>query len=82
MVTNSLHLDPLFFVHHANLDRVWANWQAANPTARLSEIGGPAFGVGDETVSLNFMLDLLPLGVERPISDVMDIRNLGYVYET
>ncbi|MFV2064736.1 MAG: tyrosinase family protein [Chloroflexota bacterium] len=23
--------DPIFFLHHANVDRIWASWQVANP---------------------------------------------------
>jgi tyrosinase len=23
--------DPLFWLHHANIDRLWAEWQKANP---------------------------------------------------
>lgn len=26
--------DPVFFLHHANIDRLWACWQAANPGAQ------------------------------------------------
>ncbi|RSL38054.1 hypothetical protein CEP53_015221 [Fusarium sp. AF-6] len=33
--------DPLFFLHHANLDRVWWSWQSKNLTERLSDISGP-----------------------------------------
>ncbi|KAI9148944.1 Fumarate reductase 2 [Paramyrothecium foliicola] len=32
--------DPLFFMHHTNLDRIWWEWQREDP-ARLTEIGGP-----------------------------------------
>ncbi|KAF1812874.1 Di-copper centre-containing protein [Eremomyces bilateralis CBS 781.70] len=32
--------DPVFFLHHANLDRLWTIWQSQNPTARLYEVGG------------------------------------------
>lgn len=32
--------DPVFFVHHANLDRLWWQWQNGNLTARLTDIGG------------------------------------------
>lgn len=33
-------LDPLFFLHHTNLDRLWWEWQSANLTARLTDMGG------------------------------------------
>ncbi|KAK4226567.1 hypothetical protein QBC38DRAFT_480102 [Podospora fimiseda] len=32
--------DPLFYLHHAWLDRIWAIWQAKDPEVRLQEIGG------------------------------------------
>lgn len=32
--------DPVFYLHHTWLDRIWAKWQAQNPEVRLKEIGG------------------------------------------
>lgn len=32
--------DPLFFVHHAFLDKLWWDWQNENLTVRLTEISG------------------------------------------
>lgn len=32
--------DPVFFLHHTNLDRLWWKWQSANLTARLTDMGG------------------------------------------
>lgn len=32
--------DPLFFLHHTNLDRLWWEWQLANLTARLTDMSG------------------------------------------
>lgn len=31
--------DPMFFLHHTNLDRLWWEWQAAN-TSRVTQMGG------------------------------------------
>lgn len=31
--------DPLFFLHHTNLDRLWWDWQQADPDARTYAIG-------------------------------------------
>lgn len=33
--------DPIFFLHHANIDRMWWNWQSAGLPGRLTEIGRP-----------------------------------------
>ena len=32
--------DPLFYLHHTWLDKMWANWQAMDSPKRLSEMGG------------------------------------------
>lgn len=32
--------DPLFFLHHTNLDRLWWIWQEANLSSRLTDMGG------------------------------------------
>jgi tyrosinase len=32
--------DPLFYLHHTWLDKIWADWQNLNPSKRLTEIGG------------------------------------------
>lgn len=33
--------DPVFFLHHANVDRLWWQWQKANLSARLTDMTGP-----------------------------------------
>ncbi|KAF2761830.1 Di-copper centre-containing protein [Pseudovirgaria hyperparasitica] len=33
--------DPIFFLHHANLDRLWALWQAKDAGKRTYDIAGP-----------------------------------------
>jgi tyrosinase len=32
--------DPIFYLHHGYLDRLWWDWQSRNLTSRLSEIAG------------------------------------------
>ncbi|KAK1704985.1 hypothetical protein BDP67DRAFT_570494 [Colletotrichum lupini] len=32
--------DPIFFLHHANLDRLWWDWQLANLSSRLTDMSG------------------------------------------
>jgi tyrosinase len=32
--------DPLFYLHHAWLDKLWADWQAMDLPRRLTEMGG------------------------------------------
>ncbi|KAL3470332.1 hypothetical protein BJX99DRAFT_264324 [Aspergillus californicus] len=33
--------DPIFYLHHAYVDRLWWQWQQADLPGRLSDIGGP-----------------------------------------
>ncbi|KAK8058862.1 amino acid transporter [Apiospora phragmitis] len=37
--------DPLFFMHHTNLDRLWWVWQSRDLGARLTDMGGINVGV-------------------------------------
>ncbi|KAL1880128.1 hypothetical protein Daus18300_001491 [Diaporthe australafricana] len=32
--------DPLFYLHHTNIDRLWWEWQQVNLTYRLTDMGG------------------------------------------
>lgn len=37
--------DPLFFLHHTNLDRLWWEWQSKN-ASRLTDISGRNVAIG------------------------------------
>ncbi len=56
--------DPIFWAHHAMIDRLWYVWQLRHPNA-----GPPA-------AMLNRALDPFPLNVAQ----VLDIRQMGYDY--
>jgi tyrosinase len=70
--------DPVFFLHHCSVDKVWADWQVLqreeNPDASphyAPEEGGPAgHNIDDQ---------LKPW--ERTIRQVLDITQLSYSYE-
>lgn len=73
--TYSSPIDPLFWLHHAQLDRIWANWQEGAP-GRLSDIGGPlkpCWGTGETT--LETVLWMGYIAPSKPIASVMDTRN-------
>ncbi|CAA7268248.1 unnamed protein product [Cyclocybe aegerita] len=72
--------DPLFFVHHATLDRIWWNWQQMVPS-RLTEVSGystyePPFS----NITLDFELRLGSVGLSVPIRKVMDIHKAPNCY--
>lgn len=81
----------MFFLHHANLDRVYWQWQSRNLAARLHDVSGPIELLGPITgpnVTLAFQIELGPLAPTVPISELMDIRGAGkrtgvlcYTYE-
>jgi tyrosinase len=57
--------DPIFFLHHANVDRLWAVWQKAHPRAKPANASerlqpAPLFGV--------------------TVSSVLSVSRLGYSY--
>jgi hypothetical protein len=66
MNSSSSPADPIFFLHHANLDRIWAEWQKKNPRSNPS--------------NRNDILQRRPImGVK--VSSVLNISSLGYSYE-
>ncbi|KDR79915.1 hypothetical protein GALMADRAFT_1169475 [Galerina marginata CBS 339.88] len=72
--------DPLFFLHHANIDRIWWQWQQKD-AARLYEIAGPATLVEPvHNVTLDYALVMGSLGPTLPIRDIMDISSKPSCY--
>ncbi|KAH8671376.1 hypothetical protein BX600DRAFT_496092 [Xylariales sp. PMI_506] len=82
--------DPLFYLHHANMDRLWNTWQKADWPARKYDIAGPDtqfaypfdfFGeIPYENVTLSYVMDFGPLMQSRNISEVMDIQAGPFCY--
>ncbi|KAJ7597583.1 monooxygenase [Mycena floridula] len=75
--------DPIFYLHHANLDRIWWQWQSANLTHRLYAMSGrssvdPPF----KNVTLDFQLKMVGLAPLIAIREVMNIEShpLCYTY--
>ncbi len=65
MVTSASPADPLFWLHHAFIDKIWADWQLLHPgvnPANTAEV-------------------LLPAPImTRKVSQVLSTQALGYVY--
>jgi tyrosinase len=72
--------DPVFFLNHANIDRLWAEWQETTGIGYLPTSGGPpGHNLNDALRFLNApgagMPPLTPAGS-------LDFRALGYTYDT
>lgn len=78
--------DPLFFLHHAQIDRLWTQWQQLDPETRQYSLSGtgsllnypptPVFQLND-TINLG---RLSPEG-PRPIRDLMSTVQGPFCYE-
>jgi tyrosinase len=79
--------DPLFFIHHAGLDRVWALWQEMDTSRRLHDAGPPNYEKEPVPLSLDSMIWVGAFGPDRKASEVFDTLNrdgrghLCYKYE-
>jgi tyrosinase len=74
-------LDPIFWLHHANIDRLWEVWRR-NPPAHVDPAGpnwtgGPA-GIGERVFSMP-----MPNGNpwDYKPADVTDLSRLDYTYD-
>jgi len=87
--------DPIFFLHHANVDRLWAKWQLNNPGDvnypstfvrvghALNDLMWPWDGGASQTNrsrALPFLPPVNNTDLRRP-RDVLDIEALDYTYD-
>ncbi len=70
--------DPVFFLLHSNVDRLWAQWQAQHPNAGYAPISGgpPGHNLNDPMFPWNTAVN----GIVTPAS-VLNITALGYSYQ-
>jgi tyrosinase len=70
--------DPIFFLHHANLDRVWWSWQMRDLPNRLKDISGPINLMDyDNLQGGNVTLDFeMTMGVNAKNITVGDTMNI------
>lgn len=73
--------DPVFFLHHCNVDRLWATWQQKHPTAGYLPTGSAGAHALDGTMS-----NLDPTRFNYPVlrrpSELIDFHALGVWYDT
>jgi tyrosinase len=76
--------DPVFFLHHANVDRLWARWQERHGTAYLPDGEGyPGWHPGDSLYPFNQEAYRNDPWVElygNTVGDMLDMSALEYAY--
>lgn len=65
MASEASPQDPIFWLHHSYIDKIWSEWQAANP--------------GKNPDNLDEQLERGPI-IQKKVGDLQDITVLGYEY--
>ena len=77
IAANSSPNDPVFFLHHANIDRLWNVWMSRHGQNYLPVSGGPmGHNIDDH------MWPFTHIGLMVTPGDVLDSAALGYRYDT
>lgn len=76
--------DPVFWLHHCNVDRIWASWQKKHPTSPYVPVTGgkPGWNLDDELWPYILYKDSpVVLGHGITNQSMLDFEGLGYSYE-
>ncbi|PLB48499.1 tyrosinase [Aspergillus steynii IBT 23096] len=76
--------DPMFWLHHAQIDRVWAIWQGLSPHKRVYQISGTHTHTNEPptaNMTLDEMLDFGFIAEPVKFADLMHIRSGPFCYE-
>ncbi|KAL6704152.1 hypothetical protein ACN47E_008712 [Coniothyrium glycines] len=71
--------DPVFFLHHSNLDRLWWRWEQHNLTQRRNAYGGDFVAKGKRRASVEDLVSLGGLAPDVRVGDLLDLREGGVV---
>jgi Common central domain of tyrosinase len=67
--------DPVFWLHHCYIDKLWADWQRKHPNE-------PGYLPDGGARTGHNLKDKMPPWNEKAPKDVLNIRDLGYHYDT
>jgi hypothetical protein len=85
--TSTAATDPIFWLHHCNIDRLWAEWQLANAKTALPP---PPEEGQDPTLTAEFwqgveleqFYDTKGKVVKPRVGDLLSVFQLGYTYDS
>jgi tyrosinase len=76
--------DPVFYLHHGNIDRIFWEWQQKDLKTRLNQVGGPIepFDYSGKNVTLDFKINIGALAGDATLKELLDTRGgrLCYTY--
>lgn len=73
--------DPLFFLHHTQLDRLWWLWQQRQPDLGLEAYGGHKERHSIEMASLDDEINMGPLASNVKVREMMNIHSEKLQYD-
>jgi len=83
MATFQSPRDPIFWMHHCNVDRLWAEWQLKDVSRlRLSEIDSRYAGWSNQKLEGFYETNGLAITSSALAKDVLFTADLGYAYDT
>ena len=73
--------DPVFFLHHCNIDRLWEKWRLQHPTSApyLPASGTPGYDLAS-TLVFNQANKPAPWAGTWKVQATLDTTGLGYIY--
>ncbi|OAL02417.1 Di-copper centre-containing protein [Phaeosphaeriaceae sp. SRC1lsM3a] len=76
--------DPIFYLHHGNIDHVFWKWQQKDLKQRLNQVGGPItpFDYSGKNVTLDFEINIGLLAGNATLKDLLNTEGgtLCYTY--
>ena len=81
MASPSSPADPLFYLHHCQIDRIWAIWQLNHSDSVQYDLGNSCSSTFPDTfVPINDLMFSGSIGSAATPGSMLNHRNLGYMY--
>jgi tyrosinase len=75
------YIDPVFFLHHTQLDRLWWMWQQADYALRVEKISGKRIDNATDVETSNTALNISVFGPAIKAHETLDTKKKLFCYE-